>query len=159
MLEAKSGISNLTSLFVRPGDQINLTCTIEAPEESDFVYWYKNKESIQFDNLKARRLHHLAKKNTKRGPGRPRRALIVRSETADHRASDHEQLAKLRMRMDELEESDNIRQKNKQQPEEEEGDGEADTKEGQKLHRFTSALLIKRSQANDTANYTCQVSS
>lgn len=55
LVEARSWISNLSSLFVRPNEQLNVTCTIEAPQQTDFVYWYKNKEPIQFDSLRARR--------------------------------------------------------------------------------------------------------
>lgn len=52
MVNAESRISNFSSLYIRPNDQINLTCTIEAPQKTDFVYWYKNKESIYFDDLR-----------------------------------------------------------------------------------------------------------
>lgn len=52
MVEAESRISNLSSLFVRLNDLVNITCTMESPHKTDFVYWYKNKEPIYYDNLR-----------------------------------------------------------------------------------------------------------
>ena len=54
IVEANSRISNLTQLYLRPNGVLNLTCSIQAPQQTDFVYWYKNKQPIQFDNLKQR---------------------------------------------------------------------------------------------------------
>lgn len=64
MVEASSHISNFTSLFIRPNEQLNVTCTIESAQQTDFVYWYKNKEPILFDNLKSRSHKQDAKQTT-----------------------------------------------------------------------------------------------
>lgn len=199
MLQSRSRISNLTSLFVKPGEPINLTCTIEAPDEGDFVYWYKNKESIQFDNLKARRLEA-----NKLKAGRAKRMVIVirrrGSSSGDDQkgaaaADDDDEVREKNYPTSELDEatlsrrmeaeerdlranngatSGNISRRekhkksqvgriefasksrhNKQQPPR---TSQTKEEEAQHLHRFTSSLLIKRSQVNDTANYTCWVS-
>lgn len=75
MVEAISRISNFTSLFVRPNEVLNVTCFIEAPQDTDFVYWYKNKDPIQFDNLKPRRRTSLSSKGQKDKGGQFRKKM------------------------------------------------------------------------------------
>ena len=41
--------SNFSSQFVRPGEQLELSCTIEAPQRTEFVHWFKNKQPVFFE--------------------------------------------------------------------------------------------------------------
>lgn len=56
MLDAASRlVPNVSALTVRPGEPVRVACLIEAPQQTEFVYWYKNQEPIQFDDLRAKR--------------------------------------------------------------------------------------------------------
>lgn len=147
MVEAVSRISNFSSIFVHPGGTINLTCSIESPQQTDFVYWYKNKETIQFDSLKLR--HSTIDSNNNKGNNRksnklPKPSPVVYIEPGwqqlnedDHDSepakSDTAQ-GQLELDEDELEET-TVR-----------------------YYRSSSTLIIERASSNDTANYTCLVS-
>lgn len=115
MVEASSQIGNFSSMFVRPNEQVTLTCSIEAPQPTDFVYWYKNDKPIHFDKLKSRR-------------SAKHRAQLI--ESANQQLVD-------------------------------ESDGPEDMQSAlpaNHLVKSSSALIIKRTQLNDSANYTCLVS-
>lgn len=62
--------ANLSAFLARPGEQIHLTCSIETPDVTDFVYWYKNKQPIQYDQLRplSDKLNKLAKLTSNRIP-------------------------------------------------------------------------------------------
>lgn len=62
--------ANLSALLVRLGEQIHLTCSIETADVTDFVYWYKNKEPIQYDQLRplSDKLNKISKLTSNRIP-------------------------------------------------------------------------------------------
>lgn len=110
IVQAESAISNFSSLFARPDERLELTCSIEAPQQTDFVYWYKNKEPIQYDKLRNSR------RFTSSATGHRQQQVVGESEE-EHR------------KRKELE-----------------------------MFHSQSSLIIRRVQLNDTANYTCLVS-
>lgn len=189
MVEANSRISNFTSLFVRPNEFLNVTCLIEAPHETDFVYWYKNKDPIQFDNLKLRRAvsrqdsrerqTSSGKKASQTG-GSKLKSTYITAGSSSHRQSN----SKVLSRTNDSSEQQNLNAKRSNENErltengpiysdtneEEEEEEKAEEDNGSNsndfqdekqplLLRSSSSLTIKQTQLNDTANYTCLVSS
>jgi len=149
LVEASSHISNFSSLFVRLNEQLNVTCTIEAPQKTDFVYWYKNKQPIQYDQLK--RVGQEAAAASVQDPY-IRRATRSASPRGGGKPSVPPDLAQ-----------DEGPASKAEQGEEEEEEAEEREEGGQwrgkqQLVQSKSLLTIKRAKLNDTANYTCQVS-
>lgn len=188
MVEANSRISNFTSLFVRPNETLNVTCLIEAPHETDFVYWYKNKDPIQFDNLKLRRFAskqdsrgqkvNSERKTSPAGVFKSKNTFISAGSSSykqnNSRANNSSERPNLNAKKsdanrqlteDELESGPNYSGSNEEQEErEDEEENGSDSDESQderqaQLLRSSSSLIIKQTQVNDSANYTCLVSS
>ena len=46
VVQARSHIGDnpRAPVYLRLNDRLNLTCQIEAPEQPDYVYWYKNDQ-------------------------------------------------------------------------------------------------------------------
>lgn len=212
MVEAESRISNLSSLFVRTNDVINITCTIEAPHKTDFVYWYKNKEPILYDNLRTKSSPTSSSARQKRSikssaqidktvpielliganrSGRRATRMLQRSHKSSHSSSDSKSQSDINNSADEQDEDDD----------DDDGDdttssplpsdivhfrpnrthtkgsttsnsssvrpssfptskiAKAKARNEKELVRSSSSLVIKVAQQNDTANYTCVVSS
>lgn len=92
MARAESTISNFSSLFVRPGEPVSLTCTVWAPQATSYVYWYKNsREVLLFDsNLRRQALGAPASRFASAEPERARpagrqeeaRPLVVESSSS-----------------------------------------------------------------------------
>lgn len=131
--------SNFSSLFVRPGDRLNLTCSIAAPKQTDFVYWYKNKEPVQFDTPK------------------------VIPSAASTWEGEKERNLQLLAGSSHSNDDEGARAAEDIGPSRGSGGGEgskgaARTRDEPKVIRSTATFLIKSAQLNDTANYTCLVS-
>lgn len=62
-------------LHAKLGDQLNISCRIEAPDPTANVYWYKNKEVVRFDIFQQPRASEPAPSDfdaASAGPGEPR---------------------------------------------------------------------------------------
>lgn len=225
MVEAISRISNFTSLFVRPNEVLNVTCFIEAPQDTDFVYWYRNKDPIQFDNLKLRRgtssktgqidrERQLRKKINKPvkmsgNDSKTKNTFITAAESSSlykqsnpkrffaHNLPESEQHNLKKLNLSEQEIPENVpnlglkqedgESKKGNEGEEDQEDGDDDDNDDDydyeeeyedetnnsndpqdkrrrrrrqhaQLFKSSSSLIIKQTQLNDTANYTCLVS-
>lgn len=46
VVQARSQIGDNSSapIYLRLNDKLNLTCTVFAPEQPDYIYWYKNNQ-------------------------------------------------------------------------------------------------------------------
>lgn len=149
MVEAVSRISNFSSIFVHPGGTINLTCNIEASQQTDFVYWYKNKETIQFDNLKLRHSTIDSNNNNNNGYNRKSNKLPKPSPVV-YIEPDWQQLNE--------DEHDSEPAKNDTAQGKRKLDEDELEETTVRYYRSSSTLIIERASSNDTANYTCLVS-
>lgn len=175
MVEAMSQISNFSSLFVHPTDTINLTCNIEAAQQTDFVYWYKNKETIQFDNLKLRHSTTISKKKKKKENSNNNNNNEDEDDDDDggakHKSNKGKQVKSTFVQAGREKPFDHERLDDQKAYKEENNDfdfakDERISAENNELDsditighfRSSSSLIIKRASSNDTANYTCLVS-
>lgn len=126
--DASKTSDNLNAIFIRPYESLTLTCIVEAPQETDFVYWYKNKEVARYEQL-----------NSKSTNQHPSSSVYIQAnkhepESTELRSrgahSESNQVKKLQSQ-DQLRLTKSI---------------------------STSNLTIEEIQPNDTANYTCLVS-
>lgn len=166
MVEATSQISNFSSLFVRPNEMLNVTCLIESAQRTDFVYWYKNKEPIHFDNLRWR--------SGESSLSAPEVAIAGRSHQPPYigRVSKRSYTGDLTKSYtpsytgDDIEGTELFKQQqdNRHNGATPNNDNNGSSKEPTqeqdqiKLLRSSSSLIIKQTRLNDTANYTCLVS-
>lgn len=151
MVRAHSFISNFSSLFVRPGELVNLTCTIRAAHKTNFVYWYKNvKEVVLFDgNLRPLPARNSTDMAASRRPGslkqRQKAAAAAAANDTSRKSS-----APLKNVISVEEANANANAAAKQHS--------ASETSAPAAHWSSSSLIIKQAQPNDTANYTCMVS-
>lgn len=143
------GSSRTSALLVRPQEQIHLSCQIEAVGETDFVYWYKNKEPIQYDQLRSSSSSSGSSNNNEQeSPNKQTNRLINRLIS--------NKIPTLK-----------FSQPKKQQTSQNKGlsiNQQATTttmpnKHGDLLWSGSSSLNINSAQLSDTGNYTCAVSS
>lgn len=158
MVEARSDLGNLSEIFVRPGDPIRLVCSIEAPEPTDFVYWYKNESPVQFDNLKSRQTGQpdasgleapggFVSGISRDWPSSADESEVLReAEGRERRAGENDEPA---WRINELQ--DELEQRSERPK-------HARRKNWSPV-RSSSSLTVGLASANDTGNYTCLVSS
>lgn len=138
VVEARSRISNLSQVYVRDGDPLQLLCSIEAAQPTDFVYWYKNEVPILFDNLKRRRLSAAAQEEQSRARGQ----LVTRIRRNQDRAASAESGS--------LEDQEQGQERGVKQ--------ETDQDESWSPVLSSSSFAISQARTNDTGNYTCLVS-
>lgn len=191
MARAESSISNFSSLFVRPGELVRLTCSVRAPQPTSFVYWYKNaKEVVLFDS-------HLSRESASSSDGAgesraarpkssklesglnalssPSSSVSVSSSTSSIASAKSSPSASASSKPGQMKNLISAHDKGarqragvkKSRPIEEEAGSvgaaaaaaaAANDEDALASVRSSSTLIIKQAQSNDTANYTCLVS-
>ena len=153
IVRAESFISNFSSLYVRPHDLINLTCSVRAPHPTSYVYWYKNKEVVHFDNLRGGGGggEHSSSSLPRDGRERPKRAV---GRPAVSAANQRQRQAAIHSNRQQPEEEGAGSGGRRDEPERGSAQEEAEVQ----WSRASSTLIIREAQLNDTANYTCLVS-
>lgn len=152
MVEAQSDLGNLSEVYARLGDPIRLVCSIEAPQPTDFVYWYKNDSPVQFDNLKSRR---------KVGAVEPNGSFVSRISRDIRGALVEDEALRRPRKRSKWRKGELVASINELRDEEDEVAATAAREDDKNWSpvRSSSSLAIQQASANDTGNYTCLVSS
>lgn len=180
MVEASSqinGSANNRTLVVRLNERLNLTCAIEAPQKTDFVYWYRNNQPVQFDNWKSRDRLKTRRHTVPSGAAdnsdydsNSHLGSDEDGEAADNNDDDDDDSSEFGRKHVEPKKKETKKStkriENRQHVKasaaaysSKRQRGKKNNYDGIKFIKSRSALLVEQASLNDTGNYSCFVSS